>query len=437
MIENSRVKFFYPRLLRLRQLIQTDFVQKVMAALASRGIVLILGFITSIFTARLLGPEGRGLFGIATAITALGVQLGLLGFHSANTFHVSKNPSLLPTMITNSFVISMAMGVLLMGLIFCLRHYILGKDSLSFFLLCLCLVNIPLNICFLLFQGLLTGLQKFKNYNRSEVLNKLINTLLILGCIFTGNLSPITATVFQGAAFMVSIIYMLKAFFKSPKGLTKPSLSLLKENFFYGGKAYLACFFAWGIMRLDIFMLQRFQNLEAVGYFSLALTLIDILLMFSSVVAAILHPKLCIESDLKKKWIMTKKTTLGSSVVILLAACIVIVWKAPIQWMFGAEFIPCHRTLLYLLPGFFFLSIQTILAQYIISIKFPWSLVTIWGVALGFKFLFSLVLVPDMGIKGIGISWAIIYFFVLISVFINIHSNNFKSWIWRSQKSNF
>lgn len=408
------------QILRPKQLLRSDLVQKVLAALGSRGIVIGLSLLISILVARVLGPEGRGLFGIATAISTLGVQLGLMGFHSANTFHISKNPSLLPVMISNSFLVSLLFGTLTMGLLYCFRHQIQGYAFLPLSLLILCLALVPINICFTLIQGLLTGLHKFKTYNLSEILNKAFYTACILACILFGALSPLTATFFQGVGFVVSILFMIKALSKSYTHLTKPSLSLLKENFFYGGKAYLACFLAWGVMRLDIFILQRFQNLEQVGYFSVALSLIDTLLLFSSVVASILHPKLCIEPDLKKKWALTKKAALGSSLVIFLGATLVILWKAPIQWMFGIQFMPCHKTILYLLPGFILLSLETLFVQFIISIRFPWSLVCIWGIGLGLKFFVSMHLVPILGVKGIGISWFITYFFVFISVLINI-----------------
>jgi len=408
------------QILRPKQLLRSDLVQKMLAALGSRGIVVILGFMTSIFIARNLGPEGRGLLGIASAITALGVQLGLLGFHSANTFHVSKNPSLLPTMISNSLLISSFIGALMILFLFFFRHLILGKDSLPLPLLLISLAIIPPNICFLLFQGLLTGVQKFKDYNLSDIINKAINTLLILIYILTGSLSPLNATCFQGVALILCLGIMLKTLSKTSNGLKAPSFTLIKESFFYGGKAYLACFFAWGITRSDIFLLQRFHSLEEVGYFSVALSLIDILLMLSSVISAILHPKLCRESNLNKKWSMTKKTTLGSSAVILFAALIIYLWSAPIRWMFGARFALCHNALVYLIPGFILLSIQTILVQFIISIRFPWSLVLIWGGAFGLKLLISLILIDTMGIKGVGIAWTITYLAIFIGVAINI-----------------
>ena len=259
---------------------QSSFLKTIITTLGSRAIVIILGFFTSIIVARTLGPVGRGYLGLATTLTGLGVQLGLLGFHSSNTFYVSKNPSLLPTMISNSILISCIIGGLTTVTLFFMRYLIIGDTSLPLPLLLISLALIPLNICFLLFQGLLTGIQKFKHYNLSEVFNKSIHVFLILAFFFIGTFSVTTIILFQGIAITASLIFMFSAFPQPIKTWKAPSFSLIKKNFFYGGKAYLACFFGWGITRMDIFILQRSQGFEEVGYFSVALSLIDILRCF-------------------------------------------------------------------------------------------------------------------------------------------------------------
>ena len=413
----------YSRLLSfIEKNAQSSFLKTILTSLGSRAFVIVLGFFTSIIVARTLGPVGRGYLGVATTLTGLGVQLGLLGFHSSNTFYVSKNPYLLPTMISNSILISCIIGGFTTIILFFMRYLIIGDTTLPLPLLLISLALIPLNICFLLFQGLLTGIQKFKHYNLSEVFNKSIHVFLILAFFLIGTFSVTTIILFQGIAITVSLLFMFRAFSQPLKTWKAPSFSLIKKNFFYGGKSYLACFFGWGIIRMDVFILQRFQGFEEVGYFSVALSLIDILLMFSAVIAGILLPKLCVETDLQKKWALTKKTTLWSTTIILIGSLLLTLWKAPIEWMFGPQFIPCHQALLFLLPAFILLSVETILVQFIISIRLPWSLVVIWAVALILKLGISLGLTPSIGIAGIGISGALTYLFVLAAICYSIRS---------------
>ena len=244
--------------------------------------------------------------------------------------------------------------------------------------------------------------------------------MLILTTLSFGTLTPLTVTLFQGIALIICLLIMIRSFAKSMKNFSFPSFKIIKENFFYGGKAYLACFFSWGVIRLDIFILQRSHGFEHVGYFSVALSLIDILLMFSTSVSAILLPKLCVEPDIQKKWLMTKRTALGSTAVILLVAFIAFVWEAPVEWLYGSQFSPCYRVLLLLLPGFILLSVESILIQFINSISIPWSVVVIWAVSFIIKFCLSISLIPKLGIEGLGLSWTLTYFFVFCAISLNI-----------------
>ncbi|NGX50191.1 MAG: hypothetical protein K1060chlam2_00032 [Chlamydiae bacterium] len=420
--ENTKTQPIRLKFPRLSPLFRSDFLQKIIAGLGSRAIVIVLGFTTAAFVARQLGPEGRGLLGVANTITALGVQLGLLGFNRANIFHVSKNSSLLSVMITNSLLISCLVGGLVMLLLFFFHHTLLGIEPLPLPLLTLSLAIIPFNICFLLFQSLLSGVQNFKHHNLNEILLKSVSTFLILTIISMGTLTVLNATLFQGVAITACLVWTFRTFSKSINGIKAPSLFHIKNNFFYGGKSYLVSFFTLGIKRVDVFFLQRSQGFEQVGYFSVALSIIDILFLFSIVIAAILYPKLCAESDIRKKWELTKKTALYSTIIILFTALVVMLWSTPILWIFGVQFAPVHMILVYLLPGFILLSIQHIMLQFIASIGFPRRLVFIWVIALGIKLVAGSGLIPQMGVKGVAISWTVVYLFIFISLSISIKS---------------
>lgn len=406
--------------------IRSDFIHKVIAALGSRGLTVILSIITSIAIARALGPEGRGEYGLACAIAAVGTQLGILGFHSSNTFYVSRKPSILPVMISNSLLTSFAIGCIVICILYSLRHLFFGDSPLPTPLLMASLVILPFYIAFTLFQGLLTGIQKFKDYNLSEIINKALNTLFIIMIILGGSLTAFSATFIQGMALIFSLSFMLRSLLKQAKRLPLPSFSTIRKNFTYGGKAYLVCFIAWGITRLDIFILQRYQGFEQVGYLSVALSLIDLMLLFSGVIASILHPKLCAEKDIVKKWKMTKKIVINSSIIIISGAILAVVCEAPVRWIYGSQFLPSHKAFIMLLPGVVFLSIESILVQFITSISFPWSIVLIWLGSLILKVALSSQLVPLMGMMGIGISWNVTYFFVFVAIVINALSLKHK-----------
>ena len=87
---------------------ETSFVRQVGETYATQVFVVALGFVNSVLVTRLLGPEGRGLFAAANTFSAVGIQLGNLGLHSWNTYHVSREPRSLPVLIGNSLAVCAA-----------------------------------------------------------------------------------------------------------------------------------------------------------------------------------------------------------------------------------------------------------------------------------------------------------------------------------------
>src|SRR5437588_9758412 len=67
------------------------FAQRVAGTFLVRVALVAIGFLTSIATARLLGPYGRGIYGAAIVLVTLASQFGNLGLHVSNTFYVAAD----------------------------------------------------------------------------------------------------------------------------------------------------------------------------------------------------------------------------------------------------------------------------------------------------------------------------------------------------------
>src|SRR5207248_10742366 len=76
----------------------------------TRILLIAIGFAMTVIISRTLGPSGRGLFAVAAAIGAIGIQFGNLGLHASNTYYVAKDRELLPVLIGNTLVVSFGIG---------------------------------------------------------------------------------------------------------------------------------------------------------------------------------------------------------------------------------------------------------------------------------------------------------------------------------------
>ena len=55
-----------------RSVLSSDFIRKVMETYATRILLIGIGLVSAVIVARLLGPQGRGIYAVAAATGALG-----------------------------------------------------------------------------------------------------------------------------------------------------------------------------------------------------------------------------------------------------------------------------------------------------------------------------------------------------------------------------
>ncbi|MCA9095239.1 MAG: hypothetical protein KDA68_17250, partial [Planctomycetaceae bacterium] len=67
-------------------------------------------FLATVIVARILGPQGQGLYILATTLAATVTQFANLGLHTGNIYQLARDPKLLSPIIGNSLIISLLFG---------------------------------------------------------------------------------------------------------------------------------------------------------------------------------------------------------------------------------------------------------------------------------------------------------------------------------------
>lgn len=394
----------------------SDFLSKVAEAFATRILLVGMGLITSVLVARVLGPEGRGLYAVAAMFAAMGVQFGNLGLHASNTYHVSRNKALLPALVGNTLVASFVLGgsgSVLAWTIFSLRSEFAPVSGM---LLVLSLLWIPFGLTYLLLQNLLLGVHEVRAYNKIELINQIV-VLVFLSLLILGDVVSVEAFFVSGLiALVTSFGLALWALKKHMREFPRPSMPLFRENIGYGLKAYLAALFAFMVMRIDLLMVKYMLGAEQAGYYSIAVTMTDIVFMLPSVIGMILFPQLAVMSDDRRKWRFTKLVVLWVMLVMLLLTIIASLLATPVvRLLFGEVFLPAVPAFVWLMPGIFILSINVIYMNYFASIGMPIITVYSPGIAAIINILLNMKLIPMAGIVGASISSTLAYGSMLIA----------------------
>jgi O-antigen/teichoic acid export membrane protein len=388
-----------------RKLFRSDFVLKVSQTFASKLFIAGVNIVGSILISRALGPNGKGIFEAAGALTAVSIQLGNLGLHSSNIYCVAQNRSLLPTLIGNSLVAGFGMGCLLIslfGLLFSIKPELAPVHGA---LLLWSLIAVPLGITAWLLQNLILGMYEIRVYISLEIAPKLLGLLLIIFAIFSTAVSIELFLAISVVIYLGIICVTLRELAKRITTNVKASWSLLKVNLSYGIRAYWKSLFTFLVLQVDILLVQYLLGPEKLGYYSLAASIANMVYMLPTVVGDVLFPRLSAMTSDSEKWAFARKTAL-LVMLVCIGSCTgaILVAQPAIRLFYGEVFLPAWPAFVGLMPAVILMSVSTIYNNYFAAIGLP--LVTVFSpaIALVINILANLLLLPRIGILGASIA---------------------------------
>lgn len=395
-----------------------SFAVSVAATFASRILLLFIALAVTVIVSRVLGPQGRGLYAVAVAVGAIGVQIGNLGIHASNTYFVARDRSLLPLLIGNALIVGFLLGGFgaVLGWVLFLRWPSLAPIRGE--LLLLALLSIPFGLAYLLLQNLLLGILEVKLYNVIELSTKFLGlALLVFLALRKSSVENLFLT--GPIAIVCGLVWVSVCLLRSTRQSLGVSWALFKNNLGVGMRAYWITIFGFLVLRADLLMVKYILGASQAGYYSIAAVMADTVLLLPAAIASILFPKLSGMHDEAQRWRFASHTALLTAVAMLPLILLSVVLARPVVHLFfGAAFLPAVPAFIWLMPGIFFLSIETVIVQFLNSIGFPKTVVFAWALCCGANIGLNLWAIPAYGITGASVVSSICY--TLISVLVGV-----------------
>ena len=401
------------------------FSRNVIATIITKIFLIILKLASSVITARVLGPAGRGLYYSTAQTSGIANNIGCLSIGESLIYNIGNGN--LPKNNILTFVLSLVVfftSFICMALYFSSSFITANilKDSVENFMPLLYIMT-PLLMFEYFATSALRGLKLFSIVNKLSIVTRL-NIIIFLVIALTAY--PSTAYValvgYISASFINCIIYFV-AFYKA----AKPTTLDLKEFptiINYGLKVHPGILLTEIEYRLDIFILLYFLNATAVGIYSIGVTIAQIMWYASNSINSVLFPHLTATSSGKDKNIFTaeiiKYNFLINSIILFLLA---IFGHTLIQILYGSEYIKAYYIFLIISPGLLLDSIGRNVAAWLKSEGKP--IILSW-VSLGTLILnigCNFLLIPEYGLYGAAYSSLISYIIrgvILFAIFKRI-----------------
>lgn len=377
------------------------FADRVLVFFGSQVATAALGVFNGIFLARLIGPTGKGDYYLLTFLPPTLMVLTQLGLPQAFGFFAARGQmgTLIRRSVTLTIAISgpvLAAAILLLPV---LRSSLFnGLDDAS---IVLPLLALPFLLNATLTTGIVVGRQAARWLAGVGIAYSVLATVLILvlaGVLGLGVwgalIAFLAAAIFQAAGFLVAAGRVSRA--TVSEGTTRTAAFFRYGLPFYPGS--LTQFFSY---RADVYLLALLlaDPFTALGYYSLAVSIAELVFFFPNAVAAFFFPHVAGASraDADRQVGQVSRVTLLMTAVVGVA--LVPVAALGINVVLPA-FGPSLPALYVLLPGVVAISVSKVLSGYVSGLGLTgWtSAVTI--LAFVVNLVLNVVLIPRFGIVG-------------------------------------
>jgi len=415
------VKKFIQNLANKKNL-KLPFVYDVSHSLVTKGITISVGIAASIIVTRTLGPELKGVYSIVLTWVSILLQLSLFGLYSSNSYFVALNREKLKTLLANSVAFILVVGTLIAAFLLASRHIFhiplgLPEDNLVVIII----IGAFLSMGNIVLQNLSIAIKKVNINNYVLVTAKVVSFSFLL-YFYLNDLLIVQNALIVYLIELLIMVGVLIPFLNSQDGIPwKLDFQQFKLSFSYGFRVYMATILAFLVIRSDIFLIKHFLDFKEVGYYSTAVQMTDQVSVISATIAGILMPRLTMIDNIAEKKYRTKQVVRGISLMLLVVVLpLFILAEEIIVLLFSEAFLPSVLSLRILLVATAFLSLQTILVQFLASEGFPKMIVVFWLVAFVVNIVLNVILIQSHGIEGAAISSLISYFAVLLMVYFYV-----------------
>jgi len=379
-----------------------SYARQGVGTMASRIIVYAAAFGANVIIARLLGPAGKGQVSLIILTLTILIGFAALGIPTALTYYIGKkllDPSRLFGAALSLFAV---LVTVFGGAYWLLVPYIhpLFFSDIPRSLLYVILVAFPLTLFTRYAEYIFLAFNQILRYNVVMVLDR-VGYLAALSLILFAVSRSITGVVSaeiaaRSLAAVLAVVLVAQALRPTWRFGWREIRSLLA----YGVKAHVVLIVAFISYRVSLYILRYYHDDAAVGQFSIALNVAEVLLFVPNSFGLVLFSKSASSRDEDADALTPVATR--SVFLLTLVASVALGLVAPVlvPLIFGKAFAPSVPPFLLLLPGIVVFSIYRMLSYDIVARGHPLRVSATAATGLAFNVAVCFALVPTMGATG-------------------------------------
>ena len=360
--------------------------------------------------ARTLGAEGKGTITLIITLPQLIAGIGSWGLQASAVYFAGRgfNRRKLSRDILFGGV---GLSLVYVAVCYAFRERILhtllvGLESRWFDV---SIWLIPFTLLFLFVTLLFQGMLKFGASTVMNLISVAFRVILLFVVLVLLDLGLASAAwTYALATVFPLIVGLVYLFFTLSRRQTDAPSARVQDLWKYGFQVHWGNIAQQANLRFDMLILNPLVSTAAVGLYSVAVPLAQLILLIPGALSQALFPRVANTSHEQGAQTTTQMTRVALYISMLGAVGLAVAGK-PVLSVFGSEFTAAYGAMLALIPGLLFLSVAMIVAQFLAGIGKPQynSIASVIALAVNLVLLF--VLIPRWGIVGASVASSVAY----------------------------
>ncbi|MBW5448390.1 oligosaccharide flippase family protein [Cohnella sp. CFH 77786] len=381
----------------------------ILTTFATRIVVLGAGFILSVLTARLLGPESKGLLAAISVLPQIVLTIADLGIRQASAQFIGKRLYPQEDIASSLMLLWLFTSIFSMLTVAGLFLFQFGSGA-NWLLLGMALATIPLNLGAQYLRGLMQGKERISSMNTVEIVKVFLNIALILLAIvlFPDDvLGVLLASAFVG---IYTVYYSVKIV-KKDMPLKFKYVPQLPKRLISKGFAFAAALFILQLnYRIGVVMVGHYSTEYDVGIYSLGTNFAELIWQIPAAIAMVMFARSAnSRTDAEAVERTAKLLRVVFPLLLVLGAALWIGAPLIVSILYGNAYLPSVSVIRYLLPGIVFFVIAKLIHNDVAARGNPlFGLMLALG-PLILTIVLNVFLIPAFGTNGAAVSSSVSY----------------------------
>lgn len=397
--------------------------------------------LASVIVARWLGTDGIGALSVISVMVTTSVQVASFGVPGANTYFIARDLRHLAPATFNSMLFALFGG----------SAFALGVWLVTFFnpvllanmpskVIAVSIAAVPFQLATLLGTNIFLALGRVARYNLLDLLNQsfvIINAILAVIILKAGLLTLVLFNTAASAGVSLLVGVLLYQYVRKHRRMKmrdvefrngrcemnapdnvkwRADVRLFARMAHYSFKSHIWWMATVIIYRVDLLIVNHFRGASEAGVYAVASQAALMLMLLPTVISQLLFSRVAATQD--KGGALTCLVARHTAFILFIACLLSVPGSLILPVLYGAAFNDVPLQLWILLPGIYFIGLQSVLVQYFVGMGLPRLVPTMWIMTLVINITLNLMFVPVFGARGAAVISTISYTLIFVAVFL-------------------